>query len=252
MPKSSSGNNSAESTADIIGHLSEAISRVDTSRSIAQEENAVRPVRLRALRLLDHRARSEQELRDRLLDAEFPQASVDTVIADLVDSGLVDDRRFAEEWVRQRRTCRGKSRRVLREELRRKGISTADCDHALAVVSDDDEQELARHVAQDRARRIRTVPADRERKICPSPTDYRSIDTTGLSGWDVTADRSGRSRGEGHRIRQRSRRGVTPPRIIRKCCNYSKVLRKSRWAGSCQSTTASSLVSTPCSFWWGT
>ena len=164
MPKSSSGNNSAESTADIIGHLSEAISRVDTSRSIAQEENAVRPVRLRALRLLDHRARSEQELRDRLLDAEFPQASVDTVIADLVDSGLVDDRRFAEEWVRQRRTRRGKSRRVLREELRRKGISTADCDHALAVVSDDDEQELARHVAQDRARRIRTVPADRKEK----------------------------------------------------------------------------------------
>ncbi|WP_337447969.1 regulatory protein RecX [Corynebacterium pseudokroppenstedtii] len=164
MPKSSDSNNSGESIADIIGHLSEAISRVDTSRSIAKEENAVRPVRSRALRLLDHRARSEQELRDRLLDAEFPQASVDTVIADLVESGLIDDRRFAEEWVRQRRTRRGKSRSVLREELRRKGVSTADCDHALAVVSDDDEQELARHVAEDRARRIRTVPADRKEK----------------------------------------------------------------------------------------
>ena len=89
---------------------------------------------------------------------------MDTVIADLVESGLIDDRRFAEEWVRQRRTRRGKSRSVLREELRRKGVSTADCDHALAVVSDDDEQELARHVAEDRARRIRTVPADRKEK----------------------------------------------------------------------------------------
>lgn len=136
MPKSSDSDNSAESTADIIGHLSEAISRVDTSRSIAHEENAVRPVRSRALRLLDHRARSKQELRDRLLEAEFPQASVDTVIADLVENGLIDDRRFAEEWVRQRRTRRGKSRRVLREELRRKGVSDADCDHALADVSD--------------------------------------------------------------------------------------------------------------------
>ena len=38
MPKSSDSDNSAESTADIIGHLSEAISRVDPSRSIAQEE----------------------------------------------------------------------------------------------------------------------------------------------------------------------------------------------------------------------
>ena len=164
MPKSSDSDNSAESTADIIGHLSEAISRVDPGRSIAQEENAVRPVRSRALRLLDHRARSEQELRDRLLEAEFPQASVDTVIADLAESGLIDDRRFAEEWVRQRRTRRGKSRRVLREELRRKGVSDADCDHALAEVSDDDEQKLARHVAEDRARRIRTVPADRKEK----------------------------------------------------------------------------------------
>ncbi|KXB51361.1 regulatory protein RecX [Corynebacterium kroppenstedtii] len=162
MPKSSDSDNSAKSTADIIGHLSEAISRVDTSRSIAQEENAVRPVRSRALRLLDHRARSEQELRDRLLDAEFPQASVDTVIADLAEGGLIDDRRFAEEWVRQRRTRRGKSRRVLREELRRKGVSDSDCDHALAEVSDDDEQELARRVAEDRARRIRTAPADRK------------------------------------------------------------------------------------------
>lgn len=164
MPQSSDSDYSAESTADIIGHLSEAISRVDASRSIAQEENAVRPVRSRALRLLDHRARSEQELRDRLLDAEFPQTSVDTVIADLVESGLIDDRRFAEEWVRQRRTRRGKSRRVLREELRKKGVSPSDCDHALAKVSDDDEQSLARHVAQDRARRIRTVPTDRKEK----------------------------------------------------------------------------------------
>lgn len=164
MPKSSDSDNSAESTADIIGHLSEAISRVDTSRSIAQEENAVRPVRSRALRLLDHRARSKQELRDRLLEAEFPQASVDTVIADLVENGLIDDRRFAEEWVRQRRTRRGKSRRVLREELRRKGVSDADCDHALADVSDDDEQQLARRVAEDRARRIRTVPTDQKEK----------------------------------------------------------------------------------------
>ena len=176
MPKSSDSDNSAESTADIIGHLSEAISRVDTSRSIAQEENAVRPVRSRALRLLDHRARSEQELRDRLLDAEFPQASVDTVIADLAEGGLIDDRRFAEEWVRQRRTRRGKSRRVLREELRRKGVSDSDCDHALAEVSDDDEQELARRVAEDRKEQyahLRRIAAALARRGFPAGMSQR-------------------------------------------------------------------------------
>ena len=177
MPKSSDSDNSAESTADIIGHLSEAISRVDTSRSIAQEENAVRPVRSRALRLLDHRARSEQELRDRLLEAEFPQASVDTVIADLVESGLIDDRRFAEEWVRQRRTRRGKSRRVLREELRRKGVSSADCDHALAEVSDDDERQLTRRVAEDRAKEkyahLRRIAAALARRGFPAGMSQR-------------------------------------------------------------------------------
>ena len=155
----------AESRADIISHLSEAISQIDNKRDIAREEKLTSPVRARALRLLAHRDRSAHELRERLVDAEFPPSTVDKVIADLVNSRLIDDRRFAKEWVRQRRTRRGKSRRVLRDELHHKGVSTEDCDYVLSMVDDEDEQTLARQVAQDRARRIHTLPTDHNEKL---------------------------------------------------------------------------------------
>lgn len=67
-----------------------------------EREEALAPVRRRALRLLDQRARSEHELRQRLIQSEFPTALIDEVVVSLRASGLIDDRSFAHEWVRQK------------------------------------------------------------------------------------------------------------------------------------------------------
>ena len=74
----------------------------------AEAEAAKAPVRSRALGLLDQRARSRKELRDRLVAADFEPEVVDTVVDDLAGVGLVDDEAFAKEWVRQRHARRGK------------------------------------------------------------------------------------------------------------------------------------------------
>ena len=92
-----------------------------------EREEALAPVRRRALRLLDQRPRSEHELRERLVKAEFPAPLVDEVLASLRASSLLDDRRFAHEWVRQRAKRRGKSRSLslihISEPTRREWLS---------------------------------------------------------------------------------------------------------------------------------
>lgn len=120
------------------------------------------PIRSRALRLLDSRARSRAELRGRLAEnEEWPAVAIDEVLDDLTASKLLDDAHFAREWVRQRHAGRGKSRMVLDRELVEKGIPAHLREEALEQVSDADESAIARSLAEKKARTIKTVPADR-------------------------------------------------------------------------------------------
>lgn len=126
-----------------------------------EREEALAPIRKRALGLLDQRARSREELRSRLAALEFEPMLIDDVLNDLAHSGLINDATFASEWVRQRAARRGKSSRALDMELRDKGVGAADRAEALAQISEDDEEATARAVAEKAARKVKTPPADR-------------------------------------------------------------------------------------------
>ena len=118
-------------------------------------------VRKRALGLLDQRARSREELRGRLVRAEFAPQVIEEVLDELERNGLINDANFAHEWVRQRAKRRGKSSRALDRELAQKGVGRADRADALAQLSEEDEEHTAREVAQKKARQVKRVPADR-------------------------------------------------------------------------------------------
>jgi regulatory protein len=79
--------------------------------------------RERALRLLGYRERSEKELRTRLRDDGYPQTVVHRVSARMVETGLLDDERFARSWARARATGGYGPSRVSRE-LGDKGVDT--------------------------------------------------------------------------------------------------------------------------------
>ena len=130
----------------------------------AEAEAVKAPVRSRALGLLDQRARSRKELRDRLVAADFEPEVVDTVVDDLAGVGLVDDEAFAKEWVRQRHARRGKSARALNLELKEKGVEAADRAIALEQITEESEEVVARQVAEKKARTLKRVPADRHER----------------------------------------------------------------------------------------
>lgn len=124
-----------------------------------EEEKA--DVRRRGLLLLDQRARSRSELKKRLLALEFDEKLVEMVLDDFESSKLLNDEQFAHEWVRQRHERRGKSRSVLDRELQEKGIAQGIRAEALEQVTAESEEDIARGLAEKKARSIKAKPADR-------------------------------------------------------------------------------------------
>ncbi|MGI6207289.1 MAG: regulatory protein RecX [Anaerolineae bacterium] len=96
----------------------------------------------RALRLLEVRPRSRFELEQRLRKAGFEADAIEEALGRLERVELVDDDAFAQFWVEQRLNFRPRSRRALRYELRRQGVSEEAAEEALEGV-DDTEAALA-------------------------------------------------------------------------------------------------------------
>ena len=106
-----------------------------------------------ANRLLAVRLRSRRELEDRLHRRGISADILASVIADLERHGFIDDRRFAEAWVRTRRALLPSGRIRLQYELARKGVARDAVTQVLG--GGGDEAELALAVAQGRMRRYR-------------------------------------------------------------------------------------------------
>lgn len=112
----------------------------------------------RALMLLSYRARSEHEVRQKLAEKGFEPPVVDEVIERLKGERFIGDAEFARLWTENRSQFRPRSRRMLRYELKIKGVSEEHIEKALETA--DDEGALAYQAGVRYARRL--AGADQE------------------------------------------------------------------------------------------
>jgi regulatory protein len=106
----------------------------------------------RALNLIARRLRSEWEIRDYLRRKDYTPALIDTIVNKLSMSGYVDDAKFAEAWVRNRRLLKPTSRRRLVQELRAKRVPDDVIDQVLE--SDEaDELDILRQLVEKKRHR---------------------------------------------------------------------------------------------------
>lgn len=106
----------------------------------------------RALNLIARRLRSEWEIRDYLRRKDYAPALIDTIVNKLSMSGYVDDAKFAEAWVRNRRLLKPTSRRRLLQELRAKRVPDDVIDQVLE--SDEaDELDILRQLVEKKRHR---------------------------------------------------------------------------------------------------
>ncbi|MEO9325212.1 regulatory protein RecX [Nocardioides sp. C4-1] len=103
---------------------------------------------------LTGRARSRQELADKLAAKNVPDDVATDLLDRFTDVGLVDDEAFARMWIAGRQSAKGLARRALAQELRRKGIDDAVAREALDEVDPADEEEAARSLVR---RKLRTL-----------------------------------------------------------------------------------------------
>ena len=97
-----------------------------------------------ALRFLSHRPRSEAETRMRLR-RDFGEETIDRVILQLKARQMIDDFAFDRFWRENRESFSPRSERMLKLELRRKGICAEIVDEVLEGI---DEAEDAYRAAQ--------------------------------------------------------------------------------------------------------
>ncbi|WP_395691415.1 regulatory protein RecX [Nocardioides sp.] len=106
---------------------------------------------------LTGRARSRQELSDKLAAKHVP-ADVATRLLDRFEEvGLVDDEAFARAWISGRQGGRGLARRAIAQELRRKGVPDEVARTALDEIDPADEEAAARALVRKKLRSLARV-----------------------------------------------------------------------------------------------
>lgn len=118
------------------------------------------------LRRLTAAPRTRADLRGDLLTRGIPEDVADRVLDRFVEVGLIDDAAFAAMWVDSRHRTRGAARSVLRQELRRKGVSPDLAEIAVSSVSSEAERERAVQLVRVKARSLmRLEPEARVRRL---------------------------------------------------------------------------------------
>lgn len=128
------------------------LSAADVARLLRAD--AFHAAREAALHFLGYRPRSEAEVRAYLERRKgFPLDIVEEAIAWLRDRGYIDDAAFAQFWVANRMAFRPRGRRLLRAELRGKGVARETVEAALQPF-DQEAEALIEQAARARLRRL--------------------------------------------------------------------------------------------------
>ncbi|MEK7620918.1 MAG: RecX family transcriptional regulator [Patescibacteria group bacterium] len=93
----------------------------------------------RALELIMRRPRSEKEMRDYARRKKWSDEIYQKVLARLKDKSYVDDKKFAEFWLKARIGGKPTSKRKISAELAQKGISREIADSVTSSYSNEDE-----------------------------------------------------------------------------------------------------------------
>jgi regulatory protein len=117
------------------------------------EKNEDEIVYRRAILILSHRDHSVEELKRKLTRRDFSQEAIRTTLEKLSGSGLLDDSRFSEAYVREKVRSKPMGRKRLFLELTKRGISEDVAWSAIGNVMNEeevDEEDLARAIRMKR------------------------------------------------------------------------------------------------------
>ncbi len=141
-----------------------------------------------ALNLLSHRSRSVAEMTRYLEGKGYAPETIKAVLVRLEEERLLNDDRFAKEWIENRNTFRPRSQSQLKAELRFKGLAESSIESALEESGVDDAT-LAMAAAQKQAHRYLSSDYENYRKklgnaLLRRGFSYATVNETLRTLWD--------------------------------------------------------------------
>jgi len=151
---------SAETVARFKLREGKEINPEQLENAIFEEEKQY--ARNYAFRLLSYRNRSQKEILERLKRRGYPETVINSIVEELKNSGLVDDKKFAMMFAQDRLNFGKKGKRFIFVELLRKGIPKSDVEEALKKIND--ETEIAKKLIEKYQKRYTRLEPDKRRK----------------------------------------------------------------------------------------
>ena len=101
---------------------------------------------------------TKNEMGERLAREGFSEKAIGTAIEELIDSGHIRDRKYAENWVVRRQKSNPRGKTLLKRELLDKGVDRETAEQVVAQVETENEGTLALQIAQKRVKQYRQLP----------------------------------------------------------------------------------------------
>lgn len=134
------------------------------SIDILKEEDTQVKVTNRTIEFAMRRPRSQKEIKLWFKRKKVEEAVQGVALNKLMSLGLVNDLEFARWWIEQRNTFRPKPERILKYELRMKGVKDEIIEEALEESEGLDELEVARKVMAGKIERYQKLPYEEGKK----------------------------------------------------------------------------------------
>ena len=103
---------------------------------------------------------TKSEMEQRLAREGFSEAVVETAMEELIDSGHIRDRKYAENWIVRRQKSNPRGKTLLKHELLDKGVDRQTAEQVVAQVEMTDETTLALQIAQKRMKQYQRLPVE--------------------------------------------------------------------------------------------
>lgn len=129
-------------------------------------EDEIRKAFNKGLNYLSYQMRSEHEVKQKLLDAEFGEAVILEAIQKLKGYGFLNDETYSKALLESKKRTMKKGPRAIRQDFMKKGIDKQLQDEVLSEYSHEEQLQLALQLAEKTARNeSKKTPAQVKQKI---------------------------------------------------------------------------------------
>ena len=101
---------------------------------------------------------TKNQMEQRLAREGFSTKVIATTIEELIHSGHIRDRKYAENWIVRRQKSNPRGKTVLKNELVDKGIDRETAEQVVSKVETEDEMKVALQIAKKRMKQYKRLP----------------------------------------------------------------------------------------------